>query len=897
MEDDDAYAVTLPARPYPGLRPFEMSEWPIFFGRERMVDAVVSKLLRQRVVVVHGDSGSGKSSLIRAGVLPRLHQEQSLGGNRWRTCVALPGGGPLKQLAMALAKLDGRADDAEHVLALRRALNLGRRAPRALAELVLADEEDNLCLLIDQFEELFEHARAPGGEAEARGLTDVLVAIAESPPRGLYLAVTMRSEYLGACAHFPGLAEAVNLHQYLLPPMGTADLLRAIREPAGLYGGEVESTLAERLATDAQGPNGLPLVQHALMLMREQLPDADGWRLSPQQYPKDGLGAMLSRHADAVTRAAQPAAQPRLVEDLMRALTAKNAEGHAVRRQPRQALAALAAVCGVDANTLRPVIDAMRDDGVSFLTPRRTPDDQHVLADDEGIDIGHEALIRCWAALADPAKGWLDSEFRNGLVWRSLLVQVDSFELDPRNVLSPATTEERATWLKRRNAAWSERYGGGWDRVQKLIEESQRVVTESLRAEAERQRETREREADRLKTQLREAQGRRRFFATIGIAVGAFTLAMVAGSQWYIANQTRKDLQAETKRLMEEQAVSQSDRAQKQTALEEANEANAGLKKVTDELRAALDSAHRNPSRNGDSSLVAKLETTVRALPTEIKVDATGRTTVAADDVAPRVYLHIGKSGQRDAATAFRAQLAATGQGAQRIVVQPIQLVEGQRNEGVLRCFRAAECREEAQGLLASARKLLDSPKLELEDLSSRYAANPPRQRHFEIWFGNGEVKLKGTAPVGHAPAPAPTPAPVPAPVPTPAPAPAPTPAPAPAPVPAPAPTPTPAPAPAPTPAPVPVPVPPPAPPATATKTPSEFFAQGQSLEGSSLNRAKIAYREAAKQGHGPSQKRLWQLLKDSPGDEAEASRNQRDAFNQREPQVPEPKKGPTPFK
>ena len=177
---DEAFAITLPPRPYPGLRAFDESEWPVFFGRERMVDAVVSRLVTQQLVVVHGDSGSGKSSLIRAGVLPRLRQEQARCGSRWRTVAVMPRGGPLRHLARALAALDGRADDADRVLALRRALNQGRRAPAALAELLRCGPLDHLCILIDQFEALFEHARLQG-PGEARLLTDALVLLCYKP--------------------------------------------------------------------------------------------------------------------------------------------------------------------------------------------------------------------------------------------------------------------------------------------------------------------------------------------------------------------------------------------------------------------------------------------------------------------------------------------------------------------------------------------------------------------------------------------------------------------------------------------------------------------------------------------------------------------------------------------
>ncbi|HNC68010.1 MAG TPA: hypothetical protein PLT85_13215, partial [Thauera aminoaromatica] len=103
---DAVFAIRLPPRPYPGLRPFEQHEWPIFFGRERMTDEIVDRLLGHRLLVVHGDSGCGKSSLVRAGVLPRLEQESARGGVRWRTCTTLPRAAPLWNLARALAALD-----------------------------------------------------------------------------------------------------------------------------------------------------------------------------------------------------------------------------------------------------------------------------------------------------------------------------------------------------------------------------------------------------------------------------------------------------------------------------------------------------------------------------------------------------------------------------------------------------------------------------------------------------------------------------------------------------------------------------------------------------------------------------------------------------------------------
>ncbi|MEJ8851594.1 ATP-binding protein [Variovorax rhizosphaerae] len=734
MSDDDAVALVLPLGPYPGLRPFEMSEWPIFFGRERMVDAVVASLLKKHMVVVHGDSGAGKSSLIRAGVLPRLHQEQSLGGNRWRTCVALPGGGPLRQLAVALADLDGRAGDEAHVFALRRALNLGGRAPQALADLLLEGDDDHLCLLIDQFEELFEHARMAGGEAEARGLTDFLVAMAVTPPRGLYLAVTMRSEYLGACAHFPGLAEAVNKHQYLLPPMGTADLLRAIREPAGLYGGEVEPALAERLALDAQGPDGLPLVQHALMLMSPATPDTEGWRLTLDQYPADGLGGMLSRHADTVARAALSSGHPRLVEDLMRALTAKNAEGHAVRRQPRQTLAALAAVCGVTPGTLRPVVDAMRMDGVSFLTPRCTPADTQTLDDGQGIDIGHEALIRCWKALADPVQGWLEKEFRNGLVWRSLLVQADSFDRNVRNVLSPATTEERTNWLRRRTPAWADRYGGGWDRVQALMDASVAAHELQIQEEADaRSREEQERlHEQELKAHLEVAveKGRRDRLFKWAFAVSSL-LFILAGFNAYSAYVDRNIAIRETAN-----AAAAADKLQ--ISLDETE-----AKRKVLESSLAVISSELDQLRHAYAAAPVSGETRKKIEEAQSSIAQQVNKLSYAASVSPRIYFHIAEESQRAAARALELRVEAGRVDNMPVVVPGIELIDAPPPENQLRCFKAEECKQYGNALLELVNARLASPKFILKDFSEKYGSSTSiRPLHFEIYFARGPISV-----------------------------------------------------------------------------------------------------------------------------------------------------------
>jgi hypothetical protein len=774
--DDDlaaVFAITLPPRPYPGLRPFEQHEWPIFFGRERMTDAIVDQLLGRRLLVVHGDSGCGKSSLVRAGVLPRLAQESARGGVRWRTCTALPREAPLWNLARALAELDGTGegnkndDDSREArtIAFRRALNFGREAPAALAELLACGPGNQICILIDQFEELFAHAHRHGPE-EATLLTECLVGLLASPPPGLHAVLTMRSEFLGACSRFAGFAETVNVAQYLLPRMDHDDLMRAIREPATLYDGEVARELAERLIIDGGGgQDQLPLIQHGLMLLYNEHGSppcsaaGPAWRLGLEHYRAEhGLAGLLSAHADTVLAGAEAhcfgGAPTRVMEDMFRALTDINADGQAIRR-PRT-LMQLVATTGADESALRCAIDAFRADGVSFLKPYgREP-----IAASELIDISHEALIRCWQHIAEPRDGWLVREFRNGLVWRALLVQADSFERDPGNVLGATTTDERERWLRRRNATWAERYGGGWDRVQKLLNAS--VEARALR-DAERE------VAERQRLEARRLRRRARALA-IGLTVLGFTSAL-GGLAWHqsrIAEEERQVAEAQRQKaleardevvrqleaLVEAREAEASARAAAEAVAQEARQSANVLASVIDELERVTPP----PSASASGAELA-VQRSLSEAKYEIRAQVSNLSSLSAQQasppplaaapavpagaLAPRMWIYIAEEGQRAAAQALEARLRSVRISGAALELPGIVLVKAAPTRTMLRCFRPEECRKDGEALAGALSALLRVPALTLEDFSALYGSNAAiRARHYELWFAAGAIEL-----------------------------------------------------------------------------------------------------------------------------------------------------------
>lgn len=744
----------LPPRPYPGLRPFEKDEWPIFFGRERMVDEVITRLIHQRMVFVHGDSGCGKSSLVRAGVFARL--EQNCAGEGWRTQSVLPRQSPLWNIAEALAQLAGEGGDEARILDWRRALNFGLGAPAAIGELLARSSSGPVCLLIDQFEELFQHAHLYGQE-DAKLLTQILVALHESPPDNLYILMTMRSEYLGSCACYEGFAELVNAIQYLLPRMSRDDMLRAIRDPAATYDVQISRELADRLIADSGGgQDQLPLIQHGLMQIYTQriAPGKGDMQLGIGDFPRaGGLAGLLSAHAQDIAasdRLSPKTGTPeRLVEDVFRALTDINTDGKAVRRP--QTLARLCEVTGVDIKVLRPVIDAFRADGVSFLSPYGN----RPLAPDDLVDVSHEALIRCWRALAEPGHGWLFQEFRCGLIWRALLVQAESFERDPNNVLSPAATDEREAWMERRNSNWAERYGGGWERVQSLVAASV--------AARDRNRQV---EAERLRQEGRTAEMLNGLFALKVLLVwlaGALIFGVV---QYLIADgaRTTSDYRISAERARDD-AIKAKDEAllQRESAIALAASYEAEKKRVQqaqEELKTSAAVLGRVRSGLQQFSATASSKAAVTTKIDQARQDLASQadrldnvvqqlsapTSSVAPPTGPRVYVHIADPSQRDNAQVLEKALESSPLDGRKLVIPGgIQLVKVYPSKASLRCFDATECKTLAPRLLQEINRLLASPKVRLENLSDRYGGKASiRPGHYELWFPPGQITLSG---------------------------------------------------------------------------------------------------------------------------------------------------------
>ena len=199
--------------PFPGLRPFQTDEDWLFFGRERQTAELLSLLGKHRFLAVVGTSGSGKSSLVRAGLIPTLHRgTMGRAGSSWEMVVVRPGGSPLRALARGFC--DEGLYDADDPEAEPRLVATLAHSGRGLVDAYRQSDIEagaNLLVVVDQFEEIFRfHQRDDDSHDEANTFVDLLLEASAQTECPIYIVLTMRSDYLGDCSHFRGLAAAVN---------------------------------------------------------------------------------------------------------------------------------------------------------------------------------------------------------------------------------------------------------------------------------------------------------------------------------------------------------------------------------------------------------------------------------------------------------------------------------------------------------------------------------------------------------------------------------------------------------------------------------------------------------------------------------------------------------------
>jgi WD40 repeat protein/DNA-binding SARP family transcriptional activator len=346
--------------PFKGLATFDVEDAEYFFGREQLVAELVARLVGAPLLAIVGPSGSGKSSALRAGLLPALAAGVLPASDRWPQVLIRPGEHPLRELRGAMSEVG---------------------------------HDRRVVLAVDQFEEAFTACR---DEAERAAFVSAVVRAAQDPAGSSVVVLALRADFYARCATYPELARLLAANHVLVGPMSRDELRRAIARPAKRVGLRVEPELEDAVVDDVEGqPGGLPLLSTALLELWRQ---RRGRRLELAAYSRTGgvHGAVARLAEDALGRL-EPAERD-IARTLLLRLADETENGETVRR--RVPLAEL---------------EAQRSEGVArvldVLTERR------LLTVSAGtVEVAHEALLREWPRL----RGWLEEDAEGRRLHRHL---------------------------------------------------------------------------------------------------------------------------------------------------------------------------------------------------------------------------------------------------------------------------------------------------------------------------------------------------------------------------------------------------------------------------------------------------------------------------------------------
>lgn len=514
----------LPSNPFPGLRPFEFNESLLYFGRDGQSEQLLRKLGSTRFMAVIGTSGSGKSSLVRAGLLPALFGGfMASAGSDWRIALFRPSNDPIGNLAGAIndSGLFGEKDERDGQLQATMIEATLRRGSLGLVEAVRQsriNSDENVLVVVDQFEELFRFARVAESEQyqnDAAAFVKLLLAAARQKEISIYVVITMRSDFLGDCSLFWDLPEAINEGQYLIPRLTREQRREAITGPIAVCNADITPRLVNRLLNDVgDSTDQLPILQHALMRTWSN------WKESHRSdEPIDlshyeaigGMSAALSLHADEAYNELPDERSRKIAEKIFKGLTEKGADNREIRR-PIELKELCAITEASEAEVIR-VIEIFRREDRSFLMPPAGT----ALDSDSLVDISHESLIRNWERL----KNWVDDEARSARIYRRLAETAVLYNKGEAGLWRDPDLQLALSWRdeSRPNKTWARRYHPEFETAMSFLDAS---------------REARDREAQDRESERRKKIKRTRL--TAAILAFAFLLALAA---FLFANEKR----------------------------------------------------------------------------------------------------------------------------------------------------------------------------------------------------------------------------------------------------------------------------------------------------------------------------------------------------------------------
>jgi ABC-type multidrug transport system fused ATPase/permease subunit len=456
---------------YPGIRPFDKEDSQFYFGRNIQIEELKARLVTSNFLAIVGSSGTGKSSLVRAGLIPHLEKD-----GKWLIAVVRPESSPIANLAAALNKdhVFGSLGDGYEKKYTR--INLDYSSRGIIDTLKQSKYNGKLLLVIDQFEEIFRFKDQKDNREESMRFINLLLTAANEATSKVYIIITMRSDFLGRCSEFSGLPEKINEGQFLVPRLTRSQYKEAILRPLEVSTIKVSMSpsLASRVLNDIQDdPDQLPVLQHALMrtwkLWLEKHDNGKATNVIDIEIYEEvgGMETALGKHAHEILMGLGKDLAP-TAKKIFQRITEFNSDGLGIRRPIP--FGDLIKITGAKVEDIKEIVDAYRIEGVNFLMP---PADQE-LTNDKFIDISHESLIRKWNELGE----WMKEEQLDKGTLVKLAEDSDDYDNGKARLLSDRQLSGLLKWEKLKDkqfVAWASIYTPDVERKLDFLERSKRA--------------------------------------------------------------------------------------------------------------------------------------------------------------------------------------------------------------------------------------------------------------------------------------------------------------------------------------------------------------------------------------------------------------------------------------
>ena len=542
-----------PKNPYKGLRSFQQADAEDFYGRDHLINDLLYRLSTDGdnwdFLAVVGPSGSGKSSAVKAGLIPRIQDGLLDETITWFTTDMVPGTHPLEELEAALLSI--ATNDVPGLLDQLREDERGLvRAVRR----ILPDDESQFVLFIDQFEEVFTIVEDE--DARAHFLTSILNAAVDERSR-IKIVITMRADFYDRPLLYAKFGELIRKRTELVLPLTDDELEQAIVGPAKRVGLVMERGLVQAIISDVKtSPGALPLLQYALTELFER---REGRSLTLDAYRDiGGTTGALARRAEELFQSFDPEEQAATRQMFLRLVTLGDGAEDTRRRVMQTELLSL----GKQAYAMRKVID-------QFGKYRLLTFDHDPQTRSSTVEVAHEALIRQWGRVRD----WLEDNREAVALQRRLTVAADEWEKSRRD----------ASFLAQGSRL--QQFEALVDNQDIALNQTElQFVEMSIEARKERLREAQEQEAreERLRQQARQRLQWVAVVASIAAVVG-FVLAYFA-----ISAQGRAENEAQRAATSAALAESEAQRAATAAAIANQNEAEARSLALAANARNAL---------------------------------------------------------------------------------------------------------------------------------------------------------------------------------------------------------------------------------------------------------------------------------------------------------------------